>query len=98
MASKLTRSDVLRIAELARLELHDAEVDVFARQLTEILGYVEQLQEVDTTGVEPTSHPLPIGAAWRSDTPATSLDLGESLANAPNADRAGGLFKVPKVL
>ena len=98
MASKLTRDDVLRMAELARLELDESEVGVFTRQLAEILGYVEQLQEIDTTGVEPTSHPLPIAAAWRSDTPESSLDLADSLANAPSADRAGGLFKVPKVL
>lgn len=98
MASTLTRDDVLRIAELARLELSESEVDVFTRQLDEFLGYAVQVQEVDTTGVSPTSHPLGIDAAWRSDTPAPSLDLADSLANAPSADRPAGLFKVPKVL
>ena len=98
MASKLTATDVLRIAELERLEISDSEVDVFTRQLADILGYVEQLEAIDTAGVEPTSHPLPIGAAWRSDTVQAPLDVSQSLANAPSADRAGGLFKVPKVL
>lgn len=98
MAPTLTRADVLRIAELARLELTEAEVETFTRQLDDILGYAQQVQEVDTTGVSPTSHAMTIEAAWRPDTPAPSLDLSDSLANAPQADRAGGLFKVPKVL
>jgi aspartyl-tRNA(Asn)/glutamyl-tRNA(Gln) amidotransferase subunit C len=98
MASTLTRDDVLRIAELARLELSESEVDVFTRQLDDILGYAIQVQEVDTTGVSPTSHPLGVEPAWRPDTPIPSLELTDSLANAPNADRAAGLFKVPKVL
>ncbi len=98
MASKLTRDDVLRIAELAHLELSESEVDVFTRQLDDILGYAVQVQEVDTTGVSPTSHPLGVDAAWRPDALVPSLGLSDSLANAPNADRAAGLFKVPKVL
>jgi aspartyl-tRNA(Asn)/glutamyl-tRNA(Gln) amidotransferase subunit C len=98
MASKLTREEVLRIAELARLELNDAEVELFTRQLDDVLGYAEQVQEVDTTGVSPTSHAFTVDDAWREDEPAASLDRQESLANAPSADRTAGLFKVPKVL
>jgi aspartyl-tRNA(Asn)/glutamyl-tRNA(Gln) amidotransferase subunit C len=98
MASRLTRDDVLRVAELARLELSDAEVDVFTKQLDEILSYAEQVQDVDTTGVSPTSHPLAIEGGWRLDSPAPSLPLDASLENAPSADRDAGLFKVPKVL
>ena len=97
MASKLTRDDVLRVAELARLELSESEVDLFTRQLDDILGYAEQIREVDTTGVSPTSHMLATGG-WRDDAPAPSLDRDASLANAPSADRSAGLFKVPKVL
>jgi aspartyl-tRNA(Asn)/glutamyl-tRNA(Gln) amidotransferase subunit C len=97
MASKLTREDVLRVAELARLELSESEVDLFTRQLDDILGYAEQIREVDTTGVSPTSHMLSTGG-WRDDAPAPSLDRDASLANAPSADRSAGLFKVPKVL
>jgi aspartyl-tRNA(Asn)/glutamyl-tRNA(Gln) amidotransferase subunit C len=98
MASKLTRDEVLRVAELARLELDDAEVDLFTRQLDEILGYAEQVQEVDTAGVSPTSHALSLEGAWRADEPAPSLSREDAFANAPSADRAAGLFKVPKVL
>lgn len=98
MASRLTRDEVLRVAELARLELSDAEVEVFTRQLDEILGYAELVQEADTTGVSPTSHPLAIEGGWRLDSAASSLPLDASLANAPSADREAGLFKVPKVL
>ncbi len=98
MASKLTRDEVLRVAELARLELSDAEVELFTRQLDEILGYAQQVQDVETTGVSPTSHALAVEGAWRDDERVPSLDLDASLANAPSADRAAGLFKVPKVL
>ena len=98
MASKLTRAEVLRIAELARLRLSDAEVDLFTKQLDDILGYAEQLQEVDTTGVSPTSHALAIDAVWREDVVLPSLTHAETLPNAPDADRSAGLFKVPKVL
>jgi|SRR4029079_3683628 aspartyl-tRNA(Asn)/glutamyl-tRNA(Gln) amidotransferase subunit C len=98
MSSKLTRDDVLRIAELARLELTDAEVALFTRQLDHILEYVEQLREVDTTGVLPTSHAFAAEDSWRSDSRADSLPLADSLANAPAGDRQRGLFKVPKVL
>ena len=98
MASKLTRADVLRIAELARLQLSDDEVERYGKQLNDILGYAEQVQDVDTTGVPPTSHVLGVVPAWREDEPEASLDRREALKNAPDADLEAGLFKVPKVL
>ena len=98
MASTLTAADVLRIAELAHLELGEAEVELFRRQINEILEYAEQVQEVDTSGVSPTSHPLDVHDAWREDVVQPSLDRRSGLANAPDADRDAGLFKVPKVL
>ena len=98
MASKLTRDDLLRVAELARLELSEAEVELFTRQLDDILGYAEQVQGIDTTGVPPTSHALAVDGAWRADTPHASLPMTDTLANAPSASREAGLFKVPKVL
>ena len=98
MASTLTAADVLRIAELAHLELGEAEVELFRRQINEILEYAEQVQEVDTSGVSPTSHPLDVHDAWREDVVQQSLDRRSGLANAPDADRDAGLFKVPKVL
>jgi aspartyl-tRNA(Asn)/glutamyl-tRNA(Gln) amidotransferase subunit C len=98
MASTLTETDVLRIAELAHLALTPAEVELFTRQLADMLTYADAIQQVDTTGVAPTSHALMSDAAWREDEPAPSLDRAASLQNAPDAARTAGLFKVPKVL
>jgi aspartyl-tRNA(Asn)/glutamyl-tRNA(Gln) amidotransferase subunit C len=71
---------------------------LFARQLGDILDYVEELRALDTIGVEPTSHPLAAGSVWRDDEPAPSLDRDVVLRGAPGATPAAGLFKVPKVL
>lgn len=93
----LSRSDVERIAELARLELTGDEVELFTRQLGDILGYVEQIQALDTTGVAATSQVVnrPIE---RPDLPAETLPRREALANAPDAASEAGLFKVPRVI
>lgn len=98
MPSKLTRADVLRVAELAHLDLTDAEVELFTRQLAEILAYAGEVQQVETTGVSPTFHGLPPETSWRDDEPAGSLDRAELLKGAPDADQDAGLFRVPKVL
>jgi len=98
MASRLTRAEVLRVAALARLELSDAEVELFTGQLTDILGYAADIQKIDTTGVPPTSHALATPAVWRDDRPAACLDRGELLDAAPDAATAAGFFRVPKVL
>jgi aspartyl-tRNA(Asn)/glutamyl-tRNA(Gln) amidotransferase subunit C len=98
MASKLTREEVLRVARLAHLELSDAEVELFTHQLADILAYASDVQQVDTADVPPTSHALTSGPMWREDVPAPSLDRDEVLANAPDARREAGLFRVPKVL
>lgn len=98
MASRLGQDDVDRVATLARLALTPAEREQFARQLTEVLGYVEQVQQVDTTGIPATSHPLWADSAWRDDAPRASLATADALANAPDANRDAGLFRVPKVI
>jgi len=97
MSTTLTRADVVRIAELARLELTPDEVDLFTRQLGDILDYVEQIRGLDTSGVTPTSHVLnrPVE---RPDTPVPSLSRPAALGNAPDAAHEAGLFKVPRVL
>ena len=94
--ASLSREDVLRIAELARLELTNDEVDLFTRQLAGILEYVEQIRALDTSGVAPTSHVInrPVE---RGDEPTPSLSRNDALANAPEAATEGGLFKVPRV-
>jgi aspartyl-tRNA(Asn)/glutamyl-tRNA(Gln) amidotransferase subunit C len=98
MADTLTRADVARIAALARLELTPDEVTLFAGQLTAILAYADQVQQVDTSGVqlEPAANPGETSA--RDDVPVPSLDRDVLLGQAPAADRAAGLFKVPRVL
>jgi aspartyl-tRNA(Asn)/glutamyl-tRNA(Gln) amidotransferase subunit C len=97
MSTTLTREDVTRIAELARLELTSEELDLFTRQLGDILGYVEQIRDLDTAGVTPTSHVLnrPVE---RDDVIVDPLPRRAALANAPDAATEAGLFKVPRVL
>jgi aspartyl-tRNA(Asn)/glutamyl-tRNA(Gln) amidotransferase subunit C len=97
MSTPLSRAEVERIAELARLELTTDEVDLFSRQLGDILGYVEQIQTLDTTGVPATSHVVnrPID---RPDVPHETLPRPEALGNAPDAAIEAGLFKVPRVI
>jgi aspartyl-tRNA(Asn)/glutamyl-tRNA(Gln) amidotransferase subunit C len=98
MAPKLTRDEVLRIATLAHLELTDSEIDLFSRQLADILTHVAVVQEADTGGVTPTAHPLPVETVWRDDEVRPGLDRDAVLEQAPDADRTAGLFRVPKVL
>jgi len=97
MAS-FSRADVEGIASLAQLELDDAEIDLFGRQLAEILTYVEQLQRIDTTGVPPTASVLSAHAADRDDVVRPSLDREDAIANAPDGARQAGLFRVPRVI
>jgi aspartyl-tRNA(Asn)/glutamyl-tRNA(Gln) amidotransferase subunit C len=92
----LTPEQVRWVAHLARLELDDAALDKMARQLSDILAYVDQLRQVDTEGVEPLAHPLPLHNVFRDDEPAPSLPVDEALANAP--DRRGDFYGVPAVL
>ena len=92
----LTIEEVRWVAHLARLELTEAELDLMARQLTNIIDYVNHLQQVDTDNVEPLAHPLPIQNVFREDQPAPSLPVAAALANAP--DRRGDFYGVPAVL
>jgi aspartyl-tRNA(Asn)/glutamyl-tRNA(Gln) amidotransferase subunit C len=98
MPERLTRADVDRIATLARLDLTDAEKDLFVHQLSHVLEYAEQIQKIETAGVPPTSHVLARMPADRSDEPRPGLANAEALANAPDASPQTGLFRVPRVL
>lgn len=95
--STLTRQDVQRIAELARLALTEEELDLFTRQLGDILTYVEQIRALDTSGVPPTTQLLN-QPAERDDAPQPALSRAELLRNAPDAASEAGLFKVPRVI
>ena len=94
--STLTRDDVLRVANLARLELSEAEAERMAAELAQILDHVEALQALDTEGVVPTAHAIPLATPMRDDEPAPGLDPDVALANAPR--REGDAFAVPKVI
>lgn len=98
MSAPLSHQEVDRIAELANLALTDEERELFARQLADILAYANEVAQVDTTGVPPTAHVLREETALRDDTPRPSLPRTEALANAPDAAREAGFFKVPQVI
>ena len=98
MASPLEANDVDRIATLARLALTPDERERFAAQLSDVLAYVAQISTIDTSSVDATSHPLWSDNAWREDQPQPSLPTADATANAPDANREAGLFRVPKVI
>jgi aspartyl-tRNA(Asn)/glutamyl-tRNA(Gln) amidotransferase subunit C len=93
---KITKQEVEHVAKLARLELSEQQKDTFTDQLSKILTYVEQLNELDTKGVEPTSHVLDIKNVMREDIPGESLPQERALANAP--EKAAGHYRVPKII
>ena len=98
MPPGFSRRDVEAIAALARLELDEREVELFARQLGDILEYANQVQQIDTTGVPPTASVAASHAADREDEVTPSLDRNAALANAPDPAASAGLFKVPRVI
>src|SRR5262245_10994196 len=98
MPSSLTRGEVAKIAALANLELDASELDLFARQLGDILTYADQVQQIDTSGVPPTAAVVTRHAADRADALRPSLDRDEALAGAPDAAVDAGLFRVPRVI
>jgi aspartyl-tRNA(Asn)/glutamyl-tRNA(Gln) amidotransferase subunit C len=98
MPAQLTRAEVEKIAALAHVELADDEIELFARQLGDILTYASQLEAIDTTGVPPTASVIAGHEGDREDRLVPSLDRREALANAPDAAGEAGLFKVPRVI
>ncbi len=83
------------VSHLARLDLNEADLAVLSKKLGAVLEYVDQLQQVNTDGVEPMAHPLPVSNVFREDEPGQSLSVDEALANAPA--RHGDFFAVPAV-
>ena len=98
MPAGFSRSQVEAIAALANLELTEAEIELFARQLGDILDYANQVQKIDTAGVPPTASVAIRHTTDRSDVAVPSLERSLSLANAPDANPDAGLFKVPRVI
>jgi aspartyl-tRNA(Asn)/glutamyl-tRNA(Gln) amidotransferase subunit C len=98
MPPEFSRDQIAAIAALARLELNPDEVDLFARQLGEILAYAEQVQGADTTGVPPTASVVTRHATDRADEVRPSLDRDVSLEAAPDPALDAGFFRVPRVI
>jgi aspartyl-tRNA(Asn)/glutamyl-tRNA(Gln) amidotransferase subunit C len=88
--------DVRYIAQLARINLTEAEIATFQSQLDHVIQYVEQLKQVDVTGVEPTAHASPVYNVFRPDVPRDWFDAETALSNAPR--QSNGLFSVTKVV
>ncbi len=96
MADKISREEVLHVARLARLTFSEAEVERFTEQLSAILAYMEKLEELDTTGVEPTSHVLPLANVYKPDEVRPSFEREDITAGGPSIEH--GHYKVPKIV
>lgn len=92
----ITKKDVEKIAELARLKFTDDELENFTPQMNEILSYMDKLNELDTQNVKPLSHPVEQTNVFREDELKNSISTEEALKNAP--DKTETHFKVPKVI
>lgn len=92
----LTRADVEKVSLLGRLKLTPAELDTMTSQLSAIVGYIEQLKELDTTNVEPMAHAMELRNVFAADELRASLPRAEALANAPKKDSE--CYRVPAVL
>ncbi len=90
------KMEIEKVARLARLELSEEERETFGNQMEQILTYMEQLNRLDTTGVEPTSHAIPVYNVFREDEVKPSIAQEEVLAIAP--DEEDGHFKVPRII
>jgi len=90
------KMDIEKVARLARLELSEEERETFGNQLEQVLTYMEQLNRLDTSGVEPTSHAIPIYNLFREDEVRPSFPQEEVLAIAPAEEE--GHFKVPRII
>ena len=94
--ARLTREDAAYVARLARIDLTADELDLYAGQLAAVLDHAAQVAAVDTSGVAPTAHPIPLSNVLRPDEPRGSLDRGEVLAQAPAVE--DGRFRVPRMM
>ena len=96
MSERISREQVAHVAHLARLALTDDEIDLFTGQLAAVLEHAEDVEALNTEGVPPTAHPLPLKNVLREDAPRPGVDRAEVLAMAPAAqdDR----FRVPRIL
>ncbi|MBZ4646779.1 MAG: glutamyl-tRNA(Gln) and/or aspartyl-tRNA(Asn) amidotransferase, subunit [Clostridia bacterium] len=93
---KITKEQVEHVANLARLNLTEDEKERLTGEMENIIAFADKLNELDTSGVEPTAHAIPIQNVFREDIVGPSYDREKILANAPS--REDGCFKVPKIV
>lgn len=93
---KISKEEVLHVANLARLKLSNAEAEALSKDMESIIGFANKLNELDTTGVVPTAHAIPMSNAFREDVVKPSYDRDAMIKNAPAADYSG--YTVPKVV
>jgi aspartyl-tRNA(Asn)/glutamyl-tRNA(Gln) amidotransferase subunit C len=93
---KISKEEIEHIAVLARLSLSEEEKELFGSQLSSILDYMEKLNELDTKGIEPTSHVLSLSNVMRNDIPMPSIPKEDALMNAP--DHTEKFYRVPKII
>ncbi len=93
---KISRDEVAHVGRLARLALTDQELDELTSEMDAILDYVEQLNTLDTEGIVPTSHAVPMENAFREDRPRAGFTPEQALANAP--EKAENAFRVRRVI
>ena len=96
MPDRISRDEVVHVADLARLALSDEEIETFTSQLVTVLAHAAEIGKLDTQGVRPTAHPLPVVNILRPDDVVAGLDRDEVLAQAPAVD--DHRFRVPPVL
>ncbi len=93
---KITQKDVKYIANLSRLSMSDEEIETLGSQLNAIIQYVEQLNTLDCSDIEPTSHAIPLNNVVRDDLLTTSLSPKDAMKNAP--DHKEKFYRVPKII
>jgi aspartyl-tRNA(Asn)/glutamyl-tRNA(Gln) amidotransferase subunit C len=93
---KIDTKVVEHVAHLARLHLQAEEIDLYTQQLDRILAYMDKLNSLDTAGIEPTTHVIPLVNVFREDVVDNNFQVEESVGNAP--ERRGSSFKVPPII
>ena len=93
---KLSLDEVRHIAQLSRLAISEDETELYAPQLSKIIDYVEQLNNIDTSTIEPTSHIIPLNNVMADDILGDSLPRLEALKNTP--DTTGKFYRIPKII
>ena len=93
---EISKKEIEHVAKLARINFTEQEIEKFSKELSDIVGFVNKLNEVDTEGIPLTAHVLPINNVFRDDIVQESLERDKILQNAPSKE--AGCFSVPKVV